>query len=132
MMKTKINPDKISSIEIRLKEAGKNKWYEKREPVFESSWFGLSRKMVARGQDEGWCRDGGRHAAWTTDDQLIGCGYEIIIMPTGDKVCYKIPSCIIYFSRDLSHTAWFETDEAMLAWVEDLEVMAGKKFIDTP
>ena len=132
MMTTKINPDKISAIEIRLKTAGKDKWYEKREPVFESSWFGLCRKRVTRGQDEGWCSSGGRYAACTTDDQLISDGYEIVTMPTGDKVCYTLPSCTIYFSKGLSHTARFETDEAMLAWIRDLEAKAGKKFIDTP
>jgi len=130
MRGTKISPDKISTISYHFKQVGGYKWYEKREAVYETKWFGLCKTLVTKGQPEGWCRYGGRYAAWNSDDDLVRYGYEIVIMPTGDKVCYKKPNCTIYFGKGQSLSHVFETDDEMTQFLKELEAQAGRTFVD--
>jgi hypothetical protein len=130
-MKTKINPKKIVGLRYSLKQTGSYKWYEHRDAVYESKWFGHHKVKLISSQDQGWCSRGGNWAHYIpTDEALSEYGYEVVTMPTGDKVCYQLPSIKVYLDgkREVSQT--FQTDEELFAMIEDLETEAGQKFTD--
>lgn len=129
-MTSEIAIDSIIAIKYSPKTPGKYKWYAPREPEYKRRFFGLWREKIRERRIAGWYTSPDDPSFFATSTQdLISYGYEVVEMPTGDFVCYKLPTCTIEYGLGSQVDKKFQTDDEMLSFIREVEHETGKKFI---